>query len=177
MQINEAISKRRSIRKFTGELPDEENLKAIIKAGEQAPVAMGKYGSFHMTILTNKDLLNKINEKAAAFFKNPKFNPLYDAPMLIIISAEKPAPGLENSIYSSAACIVENMALEAVEQDVGACLIWGAIASIANDQDILQALNIPEGSIPCCGIVLGKSDMPYKERSITLDRIQINEVK
>jgi nitroreductase len=64
MQVYDAINRRRSIRKFTGELPDQERLDAIIKAGQKAPVAEGKYQSYHMTVLTNKDLLDQINTKA-----------------------------------------------------------------------------------------------------------------
>ena len=39
MDVLEAINTRRSIRKFTGELISDDELKAILKAGFQAPSA------------------------------------------------------------------------------------------------------------------------------------------
>lgn len=35
----------------------------------------------------------------------------------------------------------------------------------------MKKLNLPEGFIPCCGIILGRTDYEYIPRDIPADRI------
>lgn len=177
MDVSEAINRRRSIRSFTGGEPDEAAVKAIIKAAEEAPVGMGQFENYRLTVVKNNDVMAKINESAAALFNRPGMDALYGAPMLIVVSTKKPAPGMENAIYSSCACIVQNMALEAVEQGVGCCHIWGAIMAAQRNDDVVASLQIPEGFVPCCGIALGKTDEAFGPRTIDQDRIALNVIE
>ncbi|MGI6535043.1 MAG: nitroreductase family protein [Eggerthellaceae bacterium] len=177
MDVSEAINRRRSIRSFTGEEPDEGALKAILKAAEEAPVGMGQFENYRLTVLKNKDVLGKINECAAAIFNRPGMDAFYGAPMLVVVSTKKPAPGLENAVYSSCACIVQNMALEAVEQGVGCCHIWGAIMAAQRNENVVASLQLPDGFVPCCGIALGKTNEAFEPRDIDQNRLALNVIE
>ena len=61
---------------------------ALLKAANAAPVGMGHYESVHLTVVQNKDLLEKLNVGAAAFMGDPSLRPTYDAPTVIIVSCD-----------------------------------------------------------------------------------------
>lgn len=171
MNTMEAICSRKSIRSYTGEPVTAEELNTILKAANAAPVGMGQFDSLHLTIITNKALLDKLESATAAMFGKPDIHPLYNAPMLILVSSKEPAPMMANVAYSNAAIMVHTMALAATDLGVGSCYIWGAIAAANNNPEILAELNLPEGFIPCCALCLGKTQETYTPREIPSDRI------
>lgn len=178
MKTMETICARKSVRTYTGEQITKEQLSIILKAANAAPVGMGQYEGVHLTLITNKDLLGKIDAAGAAMFGKPDIHPLYNAPMLILVSAKMPpVETMKNVTYSNAAIIVQNMALAATELGVGVCHIWGATMAMLNAPDILKELNLPEGFVPCSAVTLGKTDFVYEEREIPMDRIAINTVE
>ena len=174
----EVICSRKSVRTYTGENITEEELSTILKAANAAPVGMGQYENVHLTVITNSELLAKIDAAGAKIFGKPDMHPLYNAPMLIMISAKMmPDDTMKNVTYSNAAIIAQNMALAATEIAVGVCHIWGATMAIANDEEILKELNLPEGFVPCCAVSLGKTDYRYEKREIPFNRIETNIIK
>lgn len=134
MELKEALNKRKSVRSYTGELIDEKQLNAILTAAYEAPVGMGKYDSIHLTLITNKDLLNQIDQNAAEFFGNPQRHPLYGAPLLIVVSTN----GEGNVASANVGIIIQNMALAAVDKGVGQCDIYGAIAALNQNPELLK---------------------------------------
>lgn len=177
MNVTDAINRRKSVRSYTGEAPSEAALDAILKAAEEAPVGMGHYQNYSLTVVTNEQVLDAIEKAGAAFFNNPGWHPLYGTPVLVVVSAKGPESRLSNATYSSAACIVQNMALEAVEQGVGCCHIWGAIAGLVQNPDLVARLGLPEGFVPCCAIALGMTSQAYEPREIDHGRIVTNRVE
>ena len=171
MNTMETICSRKSVRSYTGEGITAEELATILKAANASPVGMGQFDSLHLTVITNKDLLNKIDKATAAMFGKPDMHPLYNAPMLVLVSSKEPAPMMENVAYSNAAIMVHNMALAATELGVGSCYIWGAIAALGHNPEILSELKLPEGFIPCCAICLGKTKETYELREIPANKI------
>lgn len=167
MELKDALNQRRSIRSYTGELPTQEQLDNILTAAYEAPVGMGKYDSLHLTIITNKDLLARIDKTAATIFGRPDGHPLYGAPMLIVVSSN--AEG--NVASANVADVLENMSLAAVEEGVGSCLIYGALSIVSKDDDIVAAMKLPEGFKPVGSIVLGQTDDAYAPREIPDERI------
>jgi len=170
MNTLESIFSRKSVRSFTGK-PTEDELKTILKAAYASPIGRAKYENVHLTVITNQELLDKIDTNAAAFFRNPEIHPMYNAHVYIVVSAKLANPA-DNVGYSNCATIVENMALAAVELGLGACHIWGATAALSHNEELLKQLNLPEGFTPCCGIILGKTEEVYTEREIPENRIQ-----
>lgn len=171
MNTLEAICSRKSIRSYTGESITNEELNTILKAANTSPVGMGQFESLHLTVISNKELLGKIEATTAEMFGKPDMNPLYGAPTLILVSSKKPAPMMENVAYSNAAIMVHNMALAATELGIGSCYIWGATAALSRNAEILAKLNLPEDFIPCCAIALGKTDCTYEVRDIPENKI------
>lgn len=171
MNTMETICSRRSIRSYTGENITAEELSVILKAANASPVGMGQFDSLHLTLITNKELLGKIEKATAIMFGKPDMHPLYNAPTLILVSSRIPAPMMENVAFSNAAIMVHNMALTATELGVGSCYIWGAISAISRATDILAELKLPEGFTPCCAISLGKTNDTYEIRNIPVDKI------
>ena len=172
MKTFETICRRKSIRSYTGEGITPDELKQVLTAANAAPVGMGQYERMHLTVVTNSELLNKIDRAGAVMFGDPDRHPLYNAPMLILVSTKKPGKMMENVAYSNAAILAHTMALAATEMGIGTCYIWGAVAAITTSPDIIEALKLPEDFIPCCGITLGKTDKPYELREIPADRIK-----
>ncbi len=178
MNTIEAIKKRKSVRSYTGEKITKEELSVILQAADAAPIGLGKYESVHLTVITKKSLLSKIDAAGAKMFGKPDIHPLYGAPMMIVVSAKAPSDsGMANVTYSNAAGIVQNMALAATELGVGACHIWGATAALAGSEELCGEVGIPEGFVPCCAIVLGKTDYNYPERDVPSGRIELSFVE
>lgn len=171
MAMMETICCRKSVRSYTGENITAEELEVILKAANASPVGMGQFDSLHLTVITNKELLAKIEVSAAAMFGKPDMHPLYGAPTLILVSSRKPAPMMENVAYSNAAIMAHNMALAATELGVGTCYIWGAVAAMGRNPEVLEELKLPEGFIPCCAMCFGKTDAAYEVREIPKNKI------
>lgn len=75
MTMMETICCRKSIRSYTGENITAEELEVILKAANASPVGMGQFDSLHLTVITNKELLAKIEASAAAMFGKPDMQP------------------------------------------------------------------------------------------------------
>lgn len=178
MTVMEAICSRRSVRAYTGEQITEEELNTVLKAANAAPVGMGQYDGVHLTVIKNTELLGMIDKAGAAMFGKSDIHPLYNAPMLIMVSVKMPsAEGMRNVAYSNAAIIAQNMALAATELGVGTCHIWGATMAVLTSPDILEKLKLPQDFTPCCAIALGKTDCKYEIREIPAGRIITNTIE
>ena len=125
-----------------------------------------------MTVVTNKAFMDKLNADTAAMMGRPDAVALYGAPTLIIVSSTLPGGARDNVAYSNAACIVENIALAAVELGIGTCHIWGAVRALNANPELLKELKLPEGYVPCCAVILGRTDEIYEPREIPMDRIR-----
>lgn len=167
----DALYRRRSIRSFTGVPADARLFEEILRAGQAAPVARGNYQDMHISVIRNKELLAEISANGSASVGNPDMDMLYGAPALILVSTRKPRSERVNAVCSSAACIVQNMAIAATALDVGACHIWGAIAALAENESLVEKLNLPEGFVPLCGLAVGETRDAYCTRSIDMERI------
>jgi nitroreductase len=171
--INTILS-RKSVRSYTGEKISENDLNTILKSAYASPVGLGKYDSIHLTVVENQELLQSIDIAATKLFGKPDMHPLYGAPTLVIVSSTISDVNLSNVAYSNAAIMVHNMALTAVELGIGSCYIWGAMAAINAESSLVKQLNLPDDFIPCCGIILGKSNVEYSLRNIPDNRVGTN---
>lgn len=175
MNTLDAIFARKSVRSFCG-APSAEELNTVLKAAYAAPVGRAMYETIHLTVVTNAELISKINEAARAFFNNPAANPMYDAPVYILVSSKLSGTN-DNVPYSNCATIVENMVLASVELGLGACHIWGATAALSMNEALVKELHLPEGFSPCCGMILGQTAETYTAREIPEGRIATAFIK
>jgi nitroreductase len=170
----ETILSRRSIRKYESRPVEEEKIELILKCGQFAPSRQNGQ-TWHFTVVTNRDVLNRISAKnREIFLKSPdeKFrkmaeDPNYDSfrgsPMAIIVSGE----GGENNAMADCANAVENMTLAAHSLGLGSCyLVSFRTALLAADgKPFLVELGIPEGYVPLLGLALGYGCETLGERA------------
>lgn len=169
METMKAIFTRQSIRSYTAKQISKEDLEIVLKAACAAPVGNGKYDEVHLTVLQNKELMEKITTCVAKTTGNPDLKPFYDAPTVILVSC---LPGT-NLIYANAACLIENMAIAAADRGLGSVYLWGFINSLCKDTELLKELKLPEGFTPVSAIAVGHPTTPLAEREISLDKVEI----
>jgi len=168
MNALENLYSRKSVRSYTGENLTEGELQELLKAAYAAPIGRARYDTLHLTVITNRDYLAKVEACMGQALGDPDMHPFYGAPTVILVSSAGP---LANVHYSNAAIITQNIALAATELGVGCCHIWGAIGLLNENPALVAELNLPEGMVPCCAVALGHTDETYTLREIPADRI------
>lgn len=177
------IHRRRSIRKYKPDQINDAELQQILDAALYAPSARNQQ-AWHFSVIQNEALLSKMratmkenmlnsgNEFFVGRASAPGFVALYNAPTVIIISADEKA----GQTQIDCGIVVENIALAAESLNIGSCILTSSELLFSTDQDgeLKRELGIPEGYRHVCGITLGYKDCeqpaaaPRKENLVTL---------
>ncbi|MBN1831252.1 MAG: nitroreductase family protein [Deltaproteobacteria bacterium] len=161
MDISETIRKRKSVRAYLDKPVSEEDLAKIVEAGRWAPNA----GAFQISVIHNVGLRKRINDRAhdamvhskIEFLRQrvslPGYEPLYGAPMLILLSGPTEAP----HSTANAALAAENMILEATGLGLGSCYVVSPALALNGEKnrDLAQEAGIPDGYTLQCGVIVG----------------------
>ena len=176
MNTFENLFSRRSIRTYNGENITESELNQILKAAYASPVGRALFDTLNITVISNRDYLNKWEDYCE---KMTSHRPFYGAPTVILVSSLIPSTELKsvNVNFSNAAILVQNMAIAATELGIGSCHIWGAVRLLNDNEKLLRELNLPEGMVPCCAIILGHTEEKYELRDIPGNKIKTNFIK
>ena len=176
MNTFDNLFSRRSIRAYNGESITEAELNQILKAAYAAPVGRALFDTLHLTVITNRDYINKWEDYCES---QTEHKPFYGAPAVILVSSLIPSTDLKsvNVNFSNAAILVQNMATAATELSIGSCHIWGAVRFLNDNEELLKELNLPDGMIPCCAIILGHTDEKYTPRDIPENKIKTDFIK
>lgn len=150
MDVLEAISTRRSIRSYTGELISDENLKSILSAGFQAPSAHNAEPR-EFIVLRDEEILKKI----------PTFHPytkmLPKAGCGILVCGNKEKQEETGFLVLDSGASMQNMLLAAHGLGLGA--VWCGIYPIPElIEPISELLGLPEHIIPISIMVVGTKD-------------------
>ena len=117
-EVIRAIKERRSIRKFKPDMPEREDIDAIIEAGLYAANGMGKQSPIIIAV-TDKELRDKISRDNCRIGGwNEGFDPFYGAPAMLIVLAPSEWP---NRVYDGS-LVIGNMMLAAHSLGLGS--IW-----------------------------------------------------
>jgi len=159
MNVSEAIAKRISVRAYLEKPVSAADLEKILEAGRWAPNA----GPFQITVVRNTELRKKINDRTFdAMVKSvipflqkraalPGYQPLYGAPVLILLSAPKDVPlGAVNTALAA-----ENMILEATGLGLGSCFLISPTLALRGDRELAREAGIPEDHALQCAVILG----------------------
>jgi len=161
MNISETILVRESVRAYLDKPVSNDDLEKIIEAGRWAPNG----GPFQISVIRNASLRKKINdstlkamrESGIEFAKKraslPGYQPLYQAPVLILLSA----PGeLPNSPFNTALA-AENMILEATGLGLGSCFLLSPkrVLDGKHNTELDKEAGIPEGYKLQCAVIVG----------------------
>lgn len=138
--VLQTIMTRRSIRKYKSDSVPKELIDNVVKAGTYAATGRGKQSPIIIAV-TNKELrdrLSKLNAKIMGHGED--FDPFYNAPVVLIVLADKSLP---TYIYDGS-LVMANLMLEAHAQGLGSCWIHRAKEEFELDEgkEILKSLGI-----------------------------------
>ena len=168
MEILDAIRRRRAVRDYKPENAPAALLRQVIAAASWAPSAMNEQ-PWQFTVVTDRSLMGEISSQAKLFMLksvaamprsghfqdilgDPHFNIFYNAPALIVISAE--AQG--QWCVEDCALAAENAMLAAFDLGLGSCWI-GFAQGWLNSAAGLDALGLPRGHRVVAPIIMGYS--------------------
>ena len=160
-QIIEAMKTRRSIRKFKPDMVPKEIIEQIIEAGTFAATGMN-YQDPIIIAVTNKEVRDRLSKLKAEIMGSDS-DPIYGAPVVLIVLAEKNNP---THLYNGS-LVMGNLMLAAHSLGIGSCWIHRAKEEFVRTegQEILESLGI-EGDYEGIGhCVLGYVDGEYPKAS------------
>ncbi len=170
MDIDKAISGRRSVREYSPQAVDEQTIHRLINAAILAPSAVNQQ-PWTFTVVRDQALLDSISRDAKShmvktmagtmaasphsdhfqsMLNDPNFQIFYRAPVLILISAEAQGPW----IIEDCALAAENLMLAAYAAGLGTCWI-GFAQSFLNTPEGKKALDLSAGCVPVAPIIVG----------------------
>ena len=167
MNVLEAIRERRSIRCYQDEPVKKEDIETIAEAAIWAPNAMNAQ-VWHFSVVTDRALIADMTAATKAGMangpipfmreraKDPAYDPLFRAPLVIVISR---ADGKFGAF--DCGCAAENICLAAKELGYDTCITAGTEFMFAGDPGLREKLQMPEGYTFVCAITVGvKKDAP-----------------
>ena len=159
--VIENMVNRRSIRKYKPEQIKDEELQAVIKAGEYAPTGMGMQ-SPKMVVVQDKEtikLLSDINAKIMGVDSDP----FYGAPVVIWVLADRNV----HTYVEDGSLAIGNMLLEAHALGLGACWIHRAkeMSELPEGRALLKKWGVSDDEIGvgCCILGYAKGEQPEKK--------------
>lgn len=179
MTVQEAIIRRRSIRKYQARQVPREDLEAILAAGLYAPNAGGgqrsilcairdpelaaRLGRLNLARFDRSHLEgNYVSSEQPSAIDDPSIHSgFYGAPTVCVIF------GPERFLYSvpDAFCCASSMALAAYERGIASCIVARAEETFDTPlgRSLMQEWDIPEGYTARCFVTLGYVEGPYPQ--------------
>lgn len=166
MNTLEAIKKRKSVRVYKEESVEMDKIEAIVNAGNHA-AQTNTSGPLHINVITNKEMLKNVAQVGTHIMKNsgnpflekaasaPNYNPIYNAPVMIVISAEGTEDKLTSEMnVANAACAAQNMLIAATELKLGSCYTVAPTLAFMSPE-LKAQVSIPENISPICVVLVG----------------------
>lgn len=169
MNTFETMRNRKSVRTYQEKAVETEKIKAVVEAGNMA-AATQMAGKVYFNVISNPEVLSQIAEGAKAVMQNsgmemlvklasnPAYNPIYKAPVAVVVSTDKAEnPNSQGMARANAACAGENMLLAATELGLGSCYLESPTMAFYNPA-VCAAVKLPENVQPQAVIVFGYTD-------------------
>ena len=158
MELQEAILKRRSIRKFKEDKVKEEDVNLILQMAMAGPSACNKK-PWEFFVITNEEILHK--------FANVSKSSSFKAPLAIVVcgNEERMLEGEASSYWiQDCSSATENILLCATSLGLGS--LWcGVYPQQMKIEKVREILELPNHIIPLNIIYIGYSDMDSEARS------------
>lgn len=143
-ELIQTIFARRSIRKYTAEPVDEEDIETLLEAAMAAPSA-SNLKPWHFVVVTYRRTLDALAEA------HPYGKMLFEAPLCIAVCGD---PSISNFFVQDCSAATENLLLAAVALGLGA--VWlGVYPREKRVADVRELLGIPETVVPINLISIG----------------------
>jgi nitroreductase len=168
LNINEAITGRRSVRDYTPKKIDEVSVRLLLEAAVHAPTAIHEE-PWAFSVVQDKNLLNRLSDHAKKLLNSgadpilvsgtnhlsdhlvsPEFNTFYNATTLIVICAKPMGAFVAADCWLAA----QNLMLTAYAQGLGTCVIGLAVTAI-NTPEWKKELGIPADMTAYVPIIVG----------------------
>lgn len=144
------IAQRQSIRKFTKQIVEDEQITTLLKAAMRAPTARNTQ-SWRFMVVTNREALDTMIDL------QPYTGMMKSASCAILVMGDTTANPQPEYLYVDAAAAIENILLEAVHIGLGAC--WCAIGPSPERIDHFRSYyTIDERYLPIAAIAIGYPD-------------------
>lgn len=164
MELNEALLKRRSVRKYKDTKVKDEDIDALLHAAMAAPSALNKK-PWCFYVVSNEDLLAKI--------RNVNVGTQRVAPLAIVVCAnlDECIEGKRGEFWiQDCSAATENILLKATELGLGS--LWCGIHLQDEPQaKLAKLLDLPANIVPFNVIYIGYADEDLEARD------QYNESK
>ena len=162
---------RRSCRSYRKEQITDDELNAVLEAGEYAPSAMGRQ-STKMVVLQNPEDIARLSAMNARIMGTDK-DPFYGAPTVVIVFADRSIP----TCVEDGSLVLGNLMNAAHAIGLGSCWIHRAYEEFESEEgkDLLKEWGI-EGNLRGIGhCILGypesvKDAAPRKKDFVTIIR-------
>lgn len=156
--LEEIMLKRRSIRKYTNKLVEEEKIQKLLEYAMSAPSAMNRQ-PWEFYVVTNEKTLEDICN-AGRFTKHL-------SPLKIVVCGDKNRflpKELESFWIQDCSAAIENILLGVTELGLGAC--WeGVYPHMSFCEKLIPILNLPENHIALGVISIGYPDEEQAPRT------------
>ncbi len=173
MQFSDVLRARVSTRDFLATPVPAASADELLQAALYAPVGMHKYETLHLSVITDKGVLERIRLCAASAIGDAAADPLHGAPLLIVVSSSQ--QGEIGALNVS--CMIQNMLLAATDLGLGNLYVRGAIVEAAKDRALVAAMKVPNGFTPMASVAVGYAREPEAPRTApkntvtTIDRV------
>lgn len=154
MNTLEAITSRRSIRKYKDDPVPADLAAEIAEAGSFAPSGNGAQSTI-ILVVTDKSVRDKLSKLNATVLGSDD-DPFYGAPAVLVVLANK-----ESSTYVyDGALTMGTLMLAAKEHGLGSCWVHRAKQQFECDEGkaLLKDLGIPEGFEGIGNCIIGYAD-------------------
>ena len=166
MNLDEIMALRKTTRSYTDEPVSEEDIQAILRAGETAPLALSDDETTFITVVQDPELLSEIREVCKKKYKNGTTkDSYYGAPVIIYLSAADVSP--DHIEYSNVACVIENMILKATELGLGSTYVWGCLRKLRASEETVEKLKLPDGAEVLSALAIGHPVEALTPRDVT----------
>lgn len=155
----EDLMTRRSVRKYTDQMPPKEIIEEICKAGTFAPTGKNSQSPIIIAV-TNKEMRDRMS-KLNAQVMGVDNDPFYGAPVVLVVLADS----THFTYLEDGSLVMGNLLNAAHAKGLGSCWIHRAKEVFASEEgkQILKELGIEGNYVGIGNCILGYVDGDYPE--------------
>lgn len=149
------LKERRSIRKYKAEQIKDSELDLILEAGTWAPTGKGQQSPV-MVVVQDKETISYMSKLNAQIQGNPKADPFYGAPTVVVVLADGENPNW----FADGSLVMGNLMNAAWAIGVGSCWINRAkeLFDMPEGKELLKKWGLPETLRGVGNCILGYID-------------------
>lgn len=151
------LKERRSIRKYKAEQIKDSELDLILEAGTWAPTGKGQQSPV-MVVVQDKETISYMSKLNAQIQGNPKADPFYGAPTVVVVLADGENPNW----FADGSLVMGNLMNAAHSIGVGSCWInrAGELFDMPEGKELLKKWGLEETYRGVGNCILGYADGP-----------------